>query len=349
MRRKPTEAATGPPSAHEGGLVPPLVYRRVEPADAEALLALFRSVFGSEARDQAAWRWRFEQAPLGHQSCLAEERDTGRVVAHIGGTPHTTLWDGVPRQTVECVDHMVAPGCRGGPGTVNSFSRLQHHWIDASCGRDRSFLGWGFPSRALYRVGRRFAGYRLVRSLPVLLREDLPALEREIPGVVVQRERDLDATELDELWAQLAPELPWGLVRDGAHLRWRYGACPHRAYAPIVARDARTGVARGVGILREGGVAKDVATIMEWLVPRGDDEALAGLLAGAAAWARESGCCGLAVSGALAPHEHAALLDNGFAPRRSQLVLCARSWDPDVDLSQMRRRMRLSLGDLDGY
>ena len=333
-----------------GAVDPEEVLCRVAtPADSQILGELFVRTFaahGGGARSPASWAWRFGAAPAGNESCLALDPASGRALGHIGGTPHATLWHGVQRRTVECVDHMIDPGFRHGPGRVNVFARLTRYWFETFCAPQTSFLGWGFPSRALHRVGRRFAGYHLVRSVSVAHHDDPSALLVEPVGLDVQRLVALD-DEVDALWQCCAAELPASVVRDRAHLQWRYLDCPHQQYTVLAARDVGSASLRGLIVLRDGGLVPDLVTVMDLLVPLADDDARAALLAAAAAQARAAGRAGL-VAHAPTSEPHAARLSrSGFVTRSCDRILTARSWDPAVSLDEVGRQFELSFGDMD--
>ena len=328
-----------------------LIYRRVEPRDSDRILQLFRRVFqedGTGLRSIATWRWRFESSPSGNQSCIAVERGSGRVVAHIGGTPHATIWDGEMRQTVECVDHMVCPDYRHGLGRMNLFARLKQQWYDEYCSKEASFLAWGFPSHQLFRVGQKYAGYTLARTINVLLCREPGRLERESPGLTVQEIQRFEPA-CDRLWARCVDELGCSLTRDRAYLNWRYADCPHQRYIALAARDQQSGALRGLAVLRLGGVASDVVMLMELLVSINDEEARRALLGAAARVARSNSCGSLVAWFPESTPLFEQLQEHGFRVRHTTSIMAARSWDPAIDLVQVRSRLYMSFGDMDGY
>ncbi len=327
-----------------------LHFRNVEPHDAASVLALFRRVFladGTGNRSRESWHWRFLTAPLGNESCLAEEPRAGCILAHVGGTPHATVWDGALRRSIECVDHMVAPELRRGLRRTSLFARLQRHWFSAYCRGDHDFLAWGFPSDVDFRVGQRFAGYSLVRTVNVLVCQDSSRFRH--PAGITLRPAARVGAEADALWAHCQPGIGCAVVRDAAHLSWRYDQCPHQAYALIEARDDADGSLRGQLVLRRGGISPDVAMIMELLAPHGDDDALHALLGEAARWTAGQQLCALVAWFPECTREFGRLQELGFRVRPTPMLVAGRSWDPGIDVAAIRNRFYMSFGDMDAW
>lgn len=327
-----------------------LQYRRVVPEDALSLLALFQRVFredGTGDRGSKTWRWRFEDPPLGNESCVAEIPDGGAIVAHVGGTPHATVWGGDLRRTIECVDHMVAPELRRGLRRSSVFAALKLQWFEQYCGRDRDFLAWGFPSESDFRIGKRFAGYSLLRTVSVLVCQDLAGFEQ--PTSILLRPGNEFGAGADALWARCQPDVGYGVVRNAAHLSWRYGACPHQNYFLLEARDASDDSLRGLCVLRQGGLSPDVAMVMELLVPTEDVDARHALLRGAAAWAADHQLDALVAWFPECTEEFLYLQELGFRVRPTRMIVAARTWDPSIHLADVRSCFYMSFGDMDAW
>ena len=324
-------------------------FRTSAPDDDAALLALFRDVFGEDGtgdRTDATWRWRMNP-PGGNRSCVALPPDDERVVAFVGGTRHATWWEGVTRDTLECVDHMVTPELRRGLRRTSLFAALKLHWFEEHCGRDRSFLAWGFPCENDFRVGQRFAGYSLLRTVNALVLHDASRV-RETDRVVARR-TDVFDPATDALWERCRDDLCCAVRRDREHLTWRYARCPHQEYQLLEARGADDGELHGLCVLRAGGLSPDIGMIMELLVPEDDEAARLALLGGAVRWARDQGLNGLAAWVPEPCRGFVSLQEAGFQVRATGMIMAARSWDPAVSLREVRARFHTSFGDMDAW
>ena len=90
-------------------------------ADGEELTTLFNRVFRSNGdarspRSPAAWDWRYRGDPYASHSSVAVDRDSGRIIAHVGGLCLPTWCRGEVRPTALSVDNMVDPERRRGAG-----------------------------------------------------------------------------------------------------------------------------------------------------------------------------------------------------------------------------------------
>lgn len=322
-------------------------------ADGEELNALFNRVFRTPAdsrppRSPAAWDWRYRGDPIASHSSVAVDRESGRIVAHVGGLCMPTWCRGRVRPTALSVDNMVDPEWRRGLKRMGLFARLVNHWVDSWFGCDRDFLAWGFPTHDNFRIGQRFSKYSLVRPLNVLVAEDLGAVRESHPGVRVRLSSRLDP-ELDALWERSRAGMEMGVVRDHAYLQWRYAEHPETHYELLEARDARSGALRGLAVLRDGGLAEDALMLVDWLVPLEDEAAAAGLRSAVAERAIEADAGVLLTWFPEGVPWFERFQRKGFHVRFTPLIHVARSWDRSVRISELRRDFYATLGDIDSY
>lgn len=337
-------------------------FRPYRTGDCPSLLALFeRSYKCREApRSEAHWRWKFEDNPGGSRSLLADLAADGRVVGYVGGTAHRAWHRGEQRSVVQAVDHMVDPDLRQGLSRIGLFARIKRRWVEEFCGRDRCFIGFGFPSPTDFRIGERVARYTNIQPVLALTHDDLGSLERRAPRALSVEYGDDVPRGADGLWERVRDEIELAVVRDAAHLRWRYAAHPDVSYEFVTARsgggvrsldrdDGRGSEAelRGVAVVRTAGLADDVMTVMDWVCPQADSEARAALLAGIARRARQRGMGAVATwfpSGIAAFND---FQDEGFRVRHTPIVMAGRVWDRRVGWEELRRAFYLTLGDID--
>lgn len=331
-----------PPAPGREEVVGRYLLRNVGDGDDAGLVELFRRSFEREPdlfqpRTPALWRSKYGAAE-GPFSCVAEDLESGALVAHAGGLATVMRCRGVRRMTVQCADHMVAPEHRGGVAGHSLFARLMYLWIDNFCGLDRAFLGWGFPSRRDFRIGARQLGYRRLRPVePLILPVDVGAGAR---AAAAGAEASLPA-DAGALWERTSGALEIAVERDQAYLERRYGAASKRAYR-IVSLPGRA-----LAVVRPAAFEPRVALVLEWIVDRGDDEGAELLLDGVGLAARRLDADRLAVWVAPADPAHAWLLRRGGRPHVVPLRPTGRSWDPDLPIEAVDAAVHFSLGDID--
>lgn len=323
-------------------------FRPYAAGDCAPLLELFHRAYGAggAARSVAHWRWKFERNPGGPRSLLAVARDSETVLGFVGGTAHRAWHDGVARSVVQSVDHMVDPECRRGLARLGLFARLKRRWIEEFCGHDRCFVGFGFPSTCDFRIGARVARYAHIQPVLALVHRDLAALARRAPASPRAAKERRVPDDVDGLWATVRRELEVAIVRDAAHLRWRYDEHPDIDYSVVAARD-EGGALRGIAVVRAGGLAEDIATIMDWVTPRGDVAARRALLAGCARVADGLGAGVLATWFPASSPEFEAFQDEGFRVRYTPMAMAGRVWDRRLAADGLRRAFFLTPGDID--
>jgi GNAT superfamily N-acetyltransferase len=354
-----TGTAVGSPQARRPSLQAPTVrrlgrqatfeIRRFDPRDAQAVLALLRSVFGRWPHGLGGippaefFRWKHAESPLGRSDMrVAELR--GEVIGFHAFMPWRFLAHGDPVAAMRGVDLAVHADHRriGVSVALRSAVEFDPHvallWSNPNDeGREGSLkLGHREVSRVARfirptRAARGAIGFAARRSIGPSTQTPFPTqsagqvLAAEAPG------------------SRLPPGTPWRsdrltTDRDLAYLRWRYG--PFEDYRAIrVGRGVETA---GIAIFRRrqhGSMS--VAHICDLLVEPGDRETTRKLLheVGEAATADFISCN-------FASRAEAARY--GFLPLPGTEPLMSRSLAPTPSLDPARRRSwALSHGDLE--
>jgi len=327
-----------------------LVIREYRPGDERAILETFNRVFAAEdpsfeARDLAAWRWRFLDNPSGWRMFLALTPD-GRVVSQYAGMGQRMRIEGEDARFSQSVDSMNDPAWRRGLARPGLLVATGRHYAEryGGCAADKDCVMWGLPVPKAWRVGARFLGYELVRTLSKL--ECDPARMESPPAaeITLEEVRSIPPETLD-LFERVAGEHRAMLVRDPEQLEWRFLRHPTRQYRVALARGPGL---RGMAAYRCGDFAgARSALVCDWLVPDGDDRAQSALWSWLAACAREDGSDRLV---ALLPDTSAAWLDfqrAGFRVRPLSYVLAARSYTRSITPDWLRRHWWWTLGDTD--
>ncbi|HVS18164.1 MAG TPA: hypothetical protein VMT18_06160 [Planctomycetota bacterium] len=325
--------------------------RPLERGDEEGLLAAWRRAFApldpaAAERSLADWRWRFEANPDGAQVLLALDGE-GRVVAQFAASGAAFELDGERLRAGQALDSFVDPAWRG-LGRSGAFVRTGLAFAEhfGGEGLGRSVFLWGLPAPAALRIGSARLGYGFVRSVlhlvgePVALR--LPA--SGACGALDVREVAAFDGSHDAFFAGEARSRGAIAVRDARRLTWRYRERPDAHYAGAEAR--AHGRLAGWAVLARGRFAEREATLVVDVLAEREGGALAALTAWAAERARADGLPLVA----LVPdtsREFLALQDMGMRVEPTPYTLVARSWRRALDVSDLRARLWITLGDTD--
>ncbi|MBK9387495.1 MAG: GNAT family N-acetyltransferase [Planctomycetes bacterium] len=337
--------------------------RFYEPGDEEGILALFNAVFaeddpGYRPRSMAHWRWQFGSCPAGRQIVVAEEIDTGRIVAQYACVPYHVTYRGRRGIAGQGVDVLVASEYRRGLKRTGLFLRTAERYFATWGIAGANFYGYGFPNQKAFRIGVKRMGYLPVFSpLETSYRNlfqcaDDDAVDAADPGGFELRPIEAlegqSAEQVDRLWARIEPEIGLGIVRDARYLRWRYLECPAAPYRVRGLFDA-AGELRGVVALRPDWQGPPILALAELLVPAADRGALGALLSLVCREARASGQQRLELW--LPPwHPHfEAVRGMGFSQEPCYFHLCLKVYEPGLEEAWAREHWYFSIGDSDIY
>lgn len=335
------------------------VIRPWAPGDETSILAAWNRIFpaqdGLPERDLDWWNWEFRDHPLHKTEVVVAEID-GQIVGQYAAIPLAALSEGQPTTLGCIVDAFVLPEFRRAgqrPGLIIHLARrLQELYCGprAEQGHPGHALLYGYPV-PIWRIAQRYLASEMVRDMDLLFRE------LSCPGFVpvplpdgflveeLQDEAELIALA-DELWAQVAPGMRFGLVRDGAWFSWRYARHPGHRYRFLLVRDAASGSARGLAVWRRGPYAvPDAGIVCDCLCPSDDDAALTALVHGLERFGLEEGAPLLA---AVFPQNHPFFLAfqrKGFLVGPPSHFLVMNSFGPHV--RWLRDRWFFTLGDSD--
>ncbi|PIE24471.1 MAG: hypothetical protein CSA62_04115 [Planctomycetota bacterium] len=266
-------------------------FREYQPGDEQAILDTFNLTFrevcgeGYVDRELSHWEWEFGQNPAGARMMLAFAPD-GRCAAQYAATPmKVVLAGGKELSFFHAVDSMVHPEFRKGLSKRPIFVDMAERFFERYGGRE-DHLGFGYPVRPAWRIGERYLGYRLIRTLEYLLQNVGVA---KAPSEVEVELSDRFPEQVDELFAELQPGFACTVEKSFVYLDWRYRRCPSIEYKILLAR--REGRLRGFAVVRsDGGLVPGAATIGDLLVGSDEPEILAALVAKAHEIARAAGC-----------------------------------------------------------
>lgn len=328
-----------------------ITFRLYQPGDEVPILETFNRTF-AEAWDEgyvdrtlAEWEWEFLGNPAGHRILLGMAED-GRVACQYAAVP-IRVWAGRELSFFHAVDSMVHPEFRTGLRKRGLFLEVAERFFEEFGGKVDD-LGFGYPVRPAWRIGERFLGYRLIRSLDYLLRPTADLLSA--PAAIEVREVERFSPALDAFELGLRNDFDCMTIKDRGYLDWRYPDCPRHDYHILEAWDGDQ--YRGFVVLRlEGGLVPDSAMIGDFLVAPDDRDALRALLATANRLARDSGCSQLLTVQNPELPLFGVLSDLGFRAEPSsnwlERKLGSRDWTSGLDQEWLGGHWQYCLGDSD--
>jgi hypothetical protein len=322
--------------------------RELREGDETSLLETFNLVWGSMdpsfvPRTLAEWQWEFRKNPAGTRSFVG--LNEGRVVSQYAALPVRMVIAGQERSFAQIVDSMVHPAHRAGLKRPGLFVQTALPFFDAYGGVERDWVHFGWPVEENWRIGKTFLGYQMVRAQNVLAREP-GAGPSELPAGVEILDAPFDQ---QARWLYERCCGPWGAsaLRDAAYMNWRFREHPRRRYEALGVRDA-AGILRGWAIWRRmDWVLKDMAVLVDWLVPTDEPQVAELLHRALLARARAERC---AVGAAIFPEwtpQFADFQERGWLVHPSEYFLVARNFHPRHDMLWLRDHWWYQLGDTD--
>jgi GNAT superfamily N-acetyltransferase len=265
--------------------------------DRQAVLALYRRVFGKDAAEanQFRWEWQYERnpanPPTGPAIWLARE---GPAIVGQYATMPVALWvNGALIDASWGMDVMVAPERqRQGLGEVlfgtwdqNTGASLGLGLSEAS---SRLFKKLRWPevgpvpclikplTRRAFRQPSWPVGLNKLVSAVTLPVVKIVSRARPVRGEITTIRRFDHA--FTALWEKAAPKLDFAVRRDATYLQWKFIQAPHVRYTIAVLR--REGEVAGYAVYRHVHEPRGRVTLLvDFLVDPGDRQGFASLLA----------------------------------------------------------------------
>lgn len=328
--------------------------RAYREGDEHAIVQLFNAVFevGNPDfvhRTLAQWHWAFRDNPMGHHTFVAEVE--GKMVGQYTAQPSLWRFPHGVHLGAQAIDTCVAPEYRRSLKRTGLFLSLAFEWFDHFARPECDNIVWGLPNPQAFRIGTRRVDYRPVRC-PVPERSlPLRAASRfEAEGIHIQS-IDAFGREIDAFDEQLASKHhPFSLVRNAAHMNWRYTDNPNHSYR-LLRAEGPGGELRGFLVYTLGwhGDRKDIVPLVDFLVEPDDTRTWRALLGHAA---REGEGRGLREFLTWTPPGHAydRFFDRlGFQTADSRFNLCIRIFCDSFDVAHAIQHWYLIMGDSDIY
>ncbi len=247
---------------------------RYSPADAaESLQLMSRALGDSERATPAFADWQLQRSPAGPAlSLLARETATDRLIGQAVTVPVSVMLSGKVRAAGLELNPVMDPDY---PGRALPGELLRED-AALSAAEDIAFT-CGAPYQATLSPFLEQGGFRDVGALPLLIRplnpERLAAktMDSRVPGRATpiarsvwrtpaprRQKEELPGLEIDQVevfdepfalfWNRVRLRFPVMVVRDPAHLNWRFREIPGRQYTTFAARSE--GKIRGYVVVR---------------------------------------------------------------------------------------------------
>ncbi len=263
------------------------VVRRYREGDEAELNELFNSVFTGE-RNLAEWAWKFRKNPLAGVNLIVVAEADGRIVGQYTCLPFLLKCGEQIFRADQPVDNLVRTEFQ-----AQGIQRGMFEFYDQTVRpAEQMVVGFGFPNRQAYIIGKRSLGYKDLCSLPTLHRRLnwrlaarrrapwLPAAALEIirfasawcyrsllsksapsaGSLRIERAERFDSG-VDRLWEKVRETYGILGVRNERYLNWRYVEKPGNRYHRLIA--LRGGETVGFAVLK---VAPDGDVLVGYIV-----------------------------------------------------------------------------------
>lgn len=306
----------------------PTVLRPPGPADRPALLALFRTAFGSDA-SPAEWEWKYDRAP--HRAVSLGAFDGDRALGFFGGLGTRFRGASGDLPGLAAVDVMTAPSARG-LGRRTLFQELAEAFFRLNGEAGAPFV-LGFPNDRHRLAGERMLAYRSIEpaaqwARPVARPGLVSRLRRRLHRIA--RGTSLSAGH-DALAEALHARPGWRSDRSRATLSWRF-ARPGARYELFELLDGR-GRSRAYAAVR---VVGDRALLVDFQAGNEDAGDAADLLDAVAEACAGTPARALVLRAGSASRLAARAAELGFSPIPTDTHFTVRALDPAFPVEAAR-------------
>jgi hypothetical protein len=318
-----------------------VVYRPYRAGDEVEINIGFNRVFGLN-RSLGEWRWKYPAEPEGRWIMLALGSN-GEVVGHYGAVPVRLKVDGCEVRAGQPSDVFTRREARHGLAAARTYIATVEAFFAQYGSPERLAVLYGFPGERALRLGLARLGYD---QMPPQL---VPVWRRSVGrrGWPLGRYRvrvGFDPAAVDALWERSSERYPVSAVRNAAWVSRRFLGRPGVEYVHLTAWCGNCIVA--LAVLRMVG---DVASWAELVWDGEDPRALAALDRAVVKLTRVAG--GRSAEMWLGGDEaaEAAFTHLGWerGTHSANLVMVARSFHPEINVTGFAGRFYLTMSDAD--
>jgi hypothetical protein len=322
-----------------------VLYRRFREGDEVRLNRAFNEVFRLD-RPLAEWGWKFPPVDGGRTIMLALRED--ELLAHYAGLPCRLQVDGREWPAATIVDVFSTRAARRSFSRRGVWVRTVEEFFAAFGEGGRFALLFGFPGRRALRLGVLQLGYDALEPQPITYLCRPVRRRRTRPVRLLYRAelaRDWEP-HLDVLWTRVRASYPVAVVRDADRALTRLAGHPTVRYHRFMVYPRLSAEPVAFAAFRsDGGRCRWADLLWDHEHPG----ALALLARIGANLARQTGAEveELWLSGD--PAGSGELVRHGFAvePEPNGLVVVARSFAPELDVTGLDGRFYVTMADAD--
>ena len=187
----------------------------------------------------------------------------GRIIGHFGGVLLDVRVDGASFTFAQGCDTCTDPAVRRGLRNPGVWVRLAQAYTSTYGFPDCNAVMFGMPNQRGYRIGSRYADYRILRQQCLLVSQG-GAAGSAGAGVEVSAVTSV-GEEVTALCESLMPRYRCTTRRDARFLRWRFLDSPASPYRIQVARSTSDGTLRAYAVHRPARLMdNDVGVLVDW-------------------------------------------------------------------------------------
>jgi len=311
------------------------IFRMYREGDEVAINSVFEKASGS-VRSLDEWAWLYPPEEDGRAIVIAETG--GEVVAHCSGIPFRVVVDGRGLAAARITEYFSPTA------TEEIVGRLAETFSESFGSKGRFPLVVACPQLHDDSYPRGFDGMPK-RELAVLTRDRAPRSRARRLYYRAEPARDWEP-RLDDLWGRVRGDYPVAVVRDAEGALRRFAGHPTVRYQRFVIfqRFSSQAVAFAV-FFRDGGRCRWVDLLWDHAHP-GALELAAHI---SARLARQFHCTGeeLWLAGDAEARSRLERLGFRAAEGPAAVSMAVRSFDPELDATQVAERLYLTMADTD--
>jgi len=197
-----------------------MIIRHYEKGDEVQIARLFDSVF-HQTMTVEQWRWKYEGQGFLNQKSVVATNEEGGIIGHFGGIPLRMRFKDKVIVGYQGADVMVDEKYRGLPNRRGVYFNICRFFYENL----PSFV-YGFSNLDHLKLGMLLGFFEKAIAVNDTVihaaKHAIPLYNLELMG--------WEDSSINALWNQVSESLGWGIVRDTAFLKWRYGHNPFRSY-----------------------------------------------------------------------------------------------------------------------
>lgn len=307
-----------------------MVIRHYDKGDETQIIRLFDAVF-HQPMTVEQWRWKYEGQGFLNKKSVVATNEEGGIIGHFGGIPLRMCFKGGMIVGYQGADVMVNEKYRGLPNRRGLYFNICRFFYE-----DLPSFVYGFSNLDHLRLGMLLGFFEKA----VTVNDTVMQTSNHLIPLYDFEPMGWGDSEINSLWNQVYESLGWGIVRDTAFLKWRYGHNPYRPYKLYGLRKKFTKGILGWIVTREG--SDDELFLIDMIFK---DEHFENLLKKALSMAYKQGKKRVILW--LSSKYHGRLRSMGAASLNRGTYITNCVWVKMCESSEMEQNLYYTMGDTD--